>query len=163
MKAFATQLEEKRPILKKAALKFTRNLTDAEDLVSLTIYKALKNENKFIKGTNLSGWLYTILKNSFYSSRTQKSIIDYTDDSYQLSKLVSFNDGVHNMDYKEIQKIIRNSLSKYKDLYIIFNMLVDGYKYEEISKELNKPLGTVKNSIHRLRQILIKELSYTRN
>src|SRR3954470_12801802 len=73
--------QEARP-LKGFAMKLTQNVDDAEDLVQDTMLKALANQDKFQEGTNLKGWLYTIMKNIFINKyrRAVKSKI-FTDDT----------------------------------------------------------------------------------
>ena len=63
--------EEERP-LKGFALKLTKDMEDAEDLVQDTMLKAFTNSDKFREGTNLKGWLYTIMKNIFINFGARK-------------------------------------------------------------------------------------------
>jgi RNA polymerase sigma-70 factor (ECF subfamily) len=64
------------------ALKLTHHSEDAEDLIQETFLKALKNQSKFKEGTNLRGWLYTILRNTFINNyRKKRNQNTYTDDS----------------------------------------------------------------------------------
>ena len=54
--------------LRAFAISLTRNTANADDLVQDTIVKAWTNFDKFADGTNLRAWLFTILRNTFYSS-----------------------------------------------------------------------------------------------
>ena len=54
--------------LRGYALKLTQDHEDANDLVQETMLKAFKNKDKFEEGTNLKGWLYTIMKNIFINN-----------------------------------------------------------------------------------------------
>ena len=51
--------------LNQLAMKLTKSVDDAEDLIQDTMFKAIKNKDKYQEGTNLKGWLYTIMKNTF--------------------------------------------------------------------------------------------------
>jgi RNA polymerase sigma-70 factor (ECF subfamily) len=54
--------------LRNYALSLTHDMDDTKDLVQDTILKAYRYQSKFQEGTNLRGWLYTILKNSFINN-----------------------------------------------------------------------------------------------
>lgn len=148
--------------LKAYAIKLTQDLEDADDLVQDTMLKAFINEDKFSEGTNLKGWLYTIMKNIFINKyrRAMKSNIfnDKTDNQFYLNSggETKRNDGETNLVLKEV----RNALSELSDnLRTPFILSYTGYKYEEIAKRLKIPLGTVKVRIHNARKELMKKLS----
>lgn len=147
--------------LKGYALKLTRNSDDASDLLQETMLKAFKNDGKFEEGTNMKGWLYTIMRNLFINNyrRMVKSQVftDDTDNQFYINSAsnVSGNNGESNLVSKDIQVAIEN-LSE--NLKTPFMMSFNGYKYEEISKTLAIPLGTVKIRIHNARLKLKESL-----
>lgn len=147
--------------LKGFALKLTQDVEDANDLVQETMLKAFKNEDKFEKGTNLSGWLYTIMRNIFINNyrRMVKSqtFLDDTENQFYINnaKNATRNRGEANMVMKEISTAI-DGLSE--NLKVPFMMSYRGYKYEEIARYLAIPLGTVKIRIHTARQKLKEKL-----
>lgn len=156
--------DESRP-LKAFALKLTRDMDDANDLVQDTLLKAFSNEDKFKTGTNLKGWLYTIMKNIFINKyrRAMKSNIfnDPTDNQFFINSTekVHQNGGEGNLVMKDIDKALGGIKENLKTPFL---MSYRGYKYEEISKSLNIPLGTVKVRIHNARKELMKQLEVYR-
>lgn len=152
--------DESRPLV-AYALKLTHDMDDANDLVQETMLKAFVNEEKFQEGTNLKGWLYTIMKNIFINKyrRAVKSNIfnDPTDNQYFInsSSNTHRNDGEGNLIMKEINHAL-NGLND--NLKTPFLMSYRGYKYEEIASSLQIPLGTVKVRIHNARKELMKKL-----
>ena len=72
------QLVNHLPALRAFALSLTREGAGADDLVQDTIVKAWTNMDKFQAGTNLRAWLFTILRNTFYSARrkTKREVSD---------------------------------------------------------------------------------------
>ncbi|WP_316797694.1 RNA polymerase sigma factor [Pedobacter frigidisoli] len=62
---FTEMIEEHRGMLNSFALKFTGDIDDANDLIQDTMVKALRFSGKFVQGTNIKGWLYTIMRNTF--------------------------------------------------------------------------------------------------
>ena len=71
---------------------FTRDREDANDLVQETFVKALRYKNNFKEGTNIKGWLYTIMRNIFINNykrkRFQNTIVDQTENQYFLRALL---------------------------------------------------------------------------
>lgn len=148
--------------LKSYARNFTRDNEDANDLVQETILKAITYFKNFREGTNLKGWLYTIMKNTFINnyrrtSKTNSLITKEEEISHaNLVNSSSKNMGVNKFIMEDINIALGN-LSK--DYYAPFTMYFEGYKYHEISEELNIPIGTVKTRIHVARKAMKKTLS----
>jgi RNA polymerase sigma-70 factor (ECF subfamily) len=165
-KEFDSKVQEQYKPLKGYALKLTMNSEDANDLVQETMLKAFKNEDKFQTGTNLSGWLYTIMRNIFINNyrRMVKSntFVDDTDNQYYInsSRNSSQNRGEGNIAMKEISSAIERLN---ENLKTPFMMSFEGYKYEEIAQKLAIPLGTVKIRIHTARQKLKNQLQVYNN
>ena len=147
--------------LKYPALKFTHNQSDANDLIQDTIVKALRNKNKFKKGTNIKAWLYIIMKNTFISNyhkvEKRNNLIDPIDDEYNFNveTTVAQNEGTTNITMEEIHKAINKLDKVFKEPFM---MHFSGYKYEEIAQKLKIPMGTVKNRIHVARKTLMLDL-----
>lgn len=156
--------DESKP-LRAFAMKLTQDHEEANDLVQDTLLKAIVNEEKFSEGTNLKGWLYTIMKNIFINKyrRAMKSNIfnDDTDNQYYInsSNNASRNEGDSNL----VMKDVNNALSGLSEnLRTPFLLSYTGYKYEEISQKLQIPLGTVKVRIHNARKELMQKLAVYR-
>ena len=156
--------DESKP-LRAFAMKLTQDHEEANDLVQDTLLKAIVNEEKFSEGTNLKGWLYTIMKNIFINKyrRAMKSNIfnDDTDNQYYInsSNNASRNEGDGNL----VMKDVNNALSGLSEnLRTPFLLSYTGYKYEEISQKLQIPLGTVKVRIHNARKELMQKLAVYR-
>ena len=92
-KEFQAKVTQEESPLKNYAIKLTHDQMEAEDLVQDTMLKAFINEDKFSSGTNLKGWLYTMMKNIFINKyrRAMKSKIfnDTTEDQYYLNSAAS--------------------------------------------------------------------------
>ena len=163
---FTVMVEQHRDMLKNFALKFTGDVNDADDLIQETMVKALRFCDKFESGTNVKGWLYTIMRNTFinnYRNNARKqSVVSQDEDlsSAQLLLSAQRNGAEGNFAMNDIQK----ALSLLPQVYSIpFIRHFEGYKYEEIALELDLPLGTVKTRIHEARRLLKKQLSMYSN
>jgi RNA polymerase sigma factor (sigma-70 family) len=154
---FSYSLSKMSRSLKPFALKLTKDMEDANDLLQETILKAYTNRDKFTDGTNLKAWLYTIMKNTFITNYQRmvrrNTFIDTTDNLHYINS----NDNLtENMAYSSFaMKDINNAIVKLDDAYKTpFLMHFRGYKYHEIADKLNIPIGTVKNRIHIARKEL---------
>jgi RNA polymerase sigma factor (sigma-70 family) len=158
---FSNRVLEMQKSLKPFALKLTRDMEDAEDLLQETMFRAFSNEDKFENGTNLKAWLFTIMKNIFINNYRKKvkrnTLIDTTDNLYFINSgsVETVNDGEQSFVMKDIQTAILNIPNEFR---VPFMMHFRGYKYHEIAEKLNLPLGTVKSRIFFARKALKEKL-----
>lgn len=159
---FNTLVTQEADSLRLYAMQFTKDRDDADDLVQDTIVKAVMYYSHFKKGTNIRGWLYTIMKNTFINNYRRivksKVFITKTDEisNHHLIYSASKNQGENKFVMDDIKSAL-NKLSK--DYYIPFNMYFEGYKYHEIAEQLQIPIGTVKTRIHIARKQMKDDLS----
>lgn len=152
--------------LRKFAMKYTNNHHDAKDLMQDTMLKALKYYEQFEEGTNIRGWLFTIMRNTFINNfrrdtRTNRLMSQETDtDALQPALIFMDNSSENKIVREDITKALKN-LSQHHS--IAFIRFFEGYKYREIASELDIPIGTVKTRIHEARRLLKKGLHVYRN
>ncbi len=124
--------------------------------------KALTYKDKFREDTNLKGWLFTIMRNTFINNyrknQRAKTSHDDTKELYFLNveDTHTFNSPESNFEYHDIWKHV-NTLRD--ELLTPFKMHASGYKYHEISEHLNIPIGTVKNRIFHARKEIQQKLA----
>ncbi|MCL4313195.1 MAG: sigma-70 family RNA polymerase sigma factor [Actinobacteria bacterium] len=155
-----------------AALRMTRNPSDAEDLVQETYLKAYRGFASFEEGTNLRAWLYKIMTNSFINSyragkrRPEKADLEDIEDLYlfkRIDKLGVLPGGrsaeeevlEHITDY-EVKQAIESLPEPFRIAVLLAD--VEGFSYKEISDITHVPIGTVMSRIHRGRRALQKAL-----
>lgn len=159
---FSQQIASLRPMLKNFTRRFTSDRDESLDLVQDTILRALLYRNKFRADTNLKGWLFTIMRNTFINQyrKTQRArtSTDSTRELYFLNTedTHTFNRPEGSMEFKEAW---REVISLREELQVPFKMHTTGYKYHEIAGHLNLPIGTVKNRIFHARKEMQKKLS----
>ena len=145
--------------LKPFAMRLTRDIEDANDLMQETVLKAFSNREKYTEGTNLKAWMFTIMKNTFitnYQRMIRKNtFIDSTENMHYINSSTS---AIENSAFEKFaMKDINKAIEKLDDAYKVpFLMHFKGFKYHEIADKLDIPIGTVKNRIH----IARKELKY---
>ena len=153
-----------------AALRMTRNSSDAEDLVQDTYMKAFAAFNQYQDGTNLKAWLYRILTNTFINSyrKKQRQPMQADSDSvedWQLHRAASHDSvglpsaedfALDSLPDSEIKSALQE-LSEDRRL-AVYLADVEGFSYKEIAEIMDTPLGTVMSRLHRgraqLRELL---------
>src|SRR5690606_31946952 len=133
---FDTMVTQQSEALKAYALHFTHDDEDANDLVQDTVLKAITYYNKFKTGTNLKGWLYTIMKNTFINNYRRfvkiSSLVTKSDEisSANLAYSSTKNKGENKFVMEDIQDAMADLSDDY---YVPFTMYFEGYKYHEIA------------------------------
>lgn len=154
---FSALFDGQKVALFNFALNLTKDEDAARDLVQETAFKAFKYIDRYEPHTNLRAWLMTILRNSFINEyrkrRRRQTLNDMTPNNYLIDsgEAIVSNAGESQLTMQEIQAAI-DSLEPWAR--IPFIMHCEGFKYEEISKELEVPLGTIKSRIFFARQKL---------
>ena len=141
---------------------------DANDLVQETYFKAYKAIERYHQGTNAKAWLFRILKNIFineYRKRSnQPQRVDYEeilhDHDEESSSYTSYHDLREEMFQNMMGDEVTNAIN---DLPVTFRVVIllcdiEGFTYEEISKILDIPIGTVRSRLHRARNLLKEKL-----
>ena len=158
---FTHQLSGMRSTLRAFTRRFTHDRDESLDLVQDTILKALTYRDKFREDTNLKGWLFTIMRNTFINNyrknQRARTSRDTTKDLFFLNveEAHTFNRPQESMEFKEIWRNVNNLRD---ELLIPFKMHTSGYKYHEIAEQLDIPIGTVKNRIFHARKEIQKNL-----
>jgi len=150
------------------AYRLTFNEDDAKDLVQETYLKAFRFLNSFQQGTNAKAWLFRILKNSFINDFRKKSKqpakVDYQEvESYYNSDDVDVSmttdlrvETVQHMIGDEVSNALNVLAVDFRTVIILCDL--EGFTYEEMSKILDIPIGTVRSRLHRARNLLKEKL-----
>jgi RNA polymerase sigma-70 factor, ECF subfamily len=152
-----------------AALRMTRNPTDAEDLVQETSVKAYAAFHQFRPGTNLKAWLHRILANTFingYRKRRreprQATASDFADWHAQGDPLASAArsaeaEALDRLADSEILRALRDLPEEFR--VAVYLADIEGYAYKEIAEIMGTPIGTVMSRLHRGRGRLRDKLA----
>ncbi|MDZ7740015.1 MAG: sigma-70 family RNA polymerase sigma factor [Bacteroidales bacterium] len=149
------------------ALSLTSDSERANDLLQETMLKALTYREKFTQNTNFKAWVYTIMRNTFINDyrRNVKKRSTFGDSNIDFCLLFSKEKNYSTPDSVTNMKEINRKIDELEDEYRVpFTMFFEGYKYKEIARKLDLPLGTVKSRIFFSRKQLKKSLQeYSNN
>ena len=149
-----------------AALRMTRNPTDAEDLVQETYLKAFAAFDSFAEGSNLRAWLFRILTNSYINDYRKKQRRPFESGADDLTDRQLHEVGSH--DSAGLRSAEAEALDRLADTDIVEAMAalpedyrmavyladIEGFSYKEIAEMMQTPIGTVMSRLHRGRRQL---------
>lgn len=149
------------------------NEADANDLVQETYLKAFRFIANYQKGTNAKAWLFKILKNIFINDYRKKAKmpvkVDYEDITSYNIKDNSYNE-FYDLREELFKDLMGDEVSAAMNAIplefrtIILLCDIEGFTYEEISKIIDIPIGTVRSRLHRARKLLREKLrDYAKN
>jgi len=142
------------PALRAFAWSLSHNGSDADDLVQDTLIKAWTNRDKFEPGTNLRAWLFTILRNTYYTNvlRRRREVRDETGE--YASTLKSAPTQEWSVAMRSLQAALQQLPDEHREALILVGAA--GLSYEEAAEICGCALGTIKSRVNRARTRLLK-------
>lgn len=169
---FADQAMVHADGLYSAAMRMTRNASDAEDLVQEVFLRAYRGFDRFEEGTNIRAWLYRILTNTFINSyrakqrRPVESDLADVEDLYLYRRLGGLEASSRGRSAEDelmdlvTDSEVKDALEALPEQFRMAVLLADveGFSYKEIAEILDIPIGTVMSRLHRGRKAMEKAL-----
>lgn len=140
------------PNLRAFAISLSRNVDRADDLVQETLLRALANIDSLQPGTNMSAWLFTILRNHFRSEyRKRRREVEDADGSYTAS-LTSQPEQTGKIEHEELRTALAKLPADQCEALLLVG--ASGFSYEEAAQICGCAVGTVKSRVNRARNRL---------
>jgi RNA polymerase sigma-70 factor (ECF subfamily) len=140
------------PSLRAFAISLCGNVDRADDLVQETLLRALANIDSFQPGTNMSAWLFTILRNHFRSEyRKRRREVEDADGHYAES-LKSQPDQLGQVEFGEFREALAKLPSDQREALVLVG--ASGFSYEEAAHICGCAVGTIKSRVNRARNRL---------
>jgi RNA polymerase sigma-70 factor, ECF subfamily len=140
------------PSLRGFAVSLTRDLNQAEDLVQETVLRALSKQQQFESGTCLQAWLFTILRNHFFSARRRSMREEGDADGSYAGMMTSIADQEDKVMIQDVAAALGKLPPGQREAIVLVG--VDGLSYEEAAQALGCAVGTVKSRVNRARTCL---------
>lgn len=144
------------PALRAFALSLTRNGASADDLVQDAIVKAWRNIEKFTVGTNMRAWLFTILRNTYYSDRRRAKREVSDPDGVFAGKLATKPDHDGRLAMRDFFAAFAQLPDEQREALILVG--ASGFAYEEAAETCGVAVGTIKSRVNRGRKRLVELL-----
>lgn len=155
------ELVEHLPAMRAFAISLTRNGAVADDMVQDTLVKAWTNIDKFTVGTNMRAWLFTILRNTYYSNR-RKSKWEVADvDGILTDNLAEKPAHDGHMQMADFRKALAQLKDEQREALLLVG--ASGFSYEEAAKMCGVAVGTIKSRTNRARAELARILGHNEN
>jgi RNA polymerase sigma-70 factor, ECF subfamily len=151
-------LFETLPRLRAFAISLTGDFDRADDLVQDTVVKALGHLDSFERGTNLQAWLFTILRNLFYSAhRKRRREVEDPDGAFA-EKLATFPEQGAHLDFEDMRKALARLSPEQREAIVLVG--AEGVSYEEAAEICGVAIGTIKSRVNRARTQLAELLHF---
>lgn len=156
-KSFKDELLATIPALRAFARSLASSADRADDLVQETLVKAWHKQDSFHVGTNLRAWLFTILRNEFYSQMRKRGR-EISDADGALSENMAIHpEQLGKIDLQDMQKALDTLPADQKEAIILIG--ASGMSYEEAAEICGVAVGTIKSRVSRARDRLTELLN----
>jgi RNA polymerase sigma-70 factor, ECF subfamily len=143
------------PHLRAFAISLSGNITYADDLVQTALMRGLENLDKFQPGTSMQAWLFTILRNHFYTEmRRRREVQD--PDGVMVGNLATIPEQGARLDFNDMQSALARLSVEQREALLLVG--AEGLSYEEAASICGTTLGTIKSRISRARTRLAELL-----
>ncbi|HHZ08689.1 MAG TPA: sigma-70 family RNA polymerase sigma factor [Rhizobiales bacterium] len=137
------------PSLRAFAMSLSQNADKADDLVQETLVKAWNKHESFQMGTNIKAWLFTILRNEFYSQMRKRGREVQDSDGVMTARLAVHPSQHGVLDLEDFRVALEQLPDDQREAVILIG--ASGFSYEEAAEICGCAVGTIKSRVSRAR------------
>jgi len=142
--------------LRAFAISLSGSVTLADDLVQETLLRAWANSDKFQPGTSLRAWLFTILRNIYYSNYRKRAREVQDSDGFYARRLTVPGDQESHLDLEDFRRALTMLPVEQREVLTLIG--ASGLSYEEAAEVCEVGIGTIKSRLSRARAKLVEIL-----
>jgi RNA polymerase sigma-70 factor, ECF subfamily len=157
--SFRDRLIKEMPSLRAYAASLSGSIQTADDLLQDTLLKAWGNSDKFMEGTNLRAWLFSILRNTYYSLYRRKWREIQDTDGVHASKVAVQGNQESALDLADFRIALEKIPPEQREVLIMVGAV--GLSYEEAAEICQVAVGTIKSRVNRARNRLAELMHIT--
>ena len=155
--SFKDELVAEITILRAFAISLSGSASQADDLVQETLLRAWSKSDKFQPGTSLRAWLFTILRNIYYSNYRKRAREVQDSDGAYARRLVVIGDQESHLDLEDFRKALTKLPAEQREVLTLVG--ASGLSYEEAAEICDVEIGTIKSRLSRARSKLVELLA----
>lgn len=145
----ATELRAAIPRLRAFAISLSGRSSMADDLVQETLVRAWANIKSYEPGTNFVAWLYTILRNQFYSEFRKRKREVSDSDGIHAAKLTTRPTQEAHIEFQDFRRALAKLADDHREALILVG--ASGLSYEDAASICGVAVGTMKSRVNRAR------------
>jgi RNA polymerase sigma-70 factor (ECF subfamily) len=145
------------PHLRAFALSLTGNSETADDLVQETLVRGFTHIDRFQPGTDIQAWLFTILRNQFYTGYRKRRRETEDPDGVLAGKLAVIPNQHARLDYEDMRTALASLAPRQREAILLIG--AEGLTYEEAARVCRTSVGTIKSRVNRARTRLAELLA----
>ncbi len=154
--SFRDELVAEISNLRAFAISLSGSVSLADDLVQETLLRAWSKSDKFQPGTSLRAWLFTILRNIYYSNYRKRAREVQDSDGAYARRLIVSGDQESHLDLEDFRKALARLPTEQREVLILVG--ANGLSYEEAATICEVEIGTIKSRLSRARSKLVELL-----
>jgi len=151
-----TELLSLVPQLRAYARSLTRDAVNADDLVQETLVRALAHIHSYTPGTIMRAWLFTIMRNAFFTQMKKTQREQPGAEACVSDQLTSMPDHDRTIENKRLLRAVDALPDHYREVLILVVML--GESYQDTASLCGIEVGTVKSRVNRARNLVVEKL-----
>ena len=145
------------PSMRAFAISLTGNVDQADDLVQEAMVRGLAYIDQFQPGTNIEAWLFTILRNQFYTGYRKRRRETEDPDGVLAGKLAVIPNQDARLDYEDMRTALASLAPRQREAILLIG--AEGLTYEEAARVCKTSIGTIKSRVNRARTRLAELLA----
>lgn len=142
--------------LRAFAVSLSGSVSLADDLVQESFLRAWSNSEKFQPGTSLRAWLFTILRNLYYSNYRKHAREVQDSDGFYSRRLTVSGDQESHLDLEDFRRVFTMLPAEQREVLMLIG--ASGLSYEEAATICEVGIGTIKSRLSRARSKLVELL-----